>query len=40
MNRERPCVFMMEHASQLVRDPAHLDFGERASLLRLLKASE
>ena len=39
INREHPCVFMLEHASQLVRDPAHLEFSERASLLRLLKAS-
>ena len=38
-NREHPCVFLLEHASQLVRDPAHLEFSERATLLRLLKAS-
>ncbi len=39
MNREHPCVFIIENASQLVRDPMHLEFAERASLLRLLKAS-
>jgi len=38
-NREKPCVFLIEHASQLIREPMHLEFAERASLLRLLKAS-
>ena len=38
-NREHPCVFILEYASQLVRDPIHLDFTERTSMLRLLKAA-
>jgi hypothetical protein len=39
LNREYPCIFVIENASQLIRDPTHLDLTERASLVRLLRAS-
>ena len=39
-NRERPCVFIVEYASQLVRGPSNLQLPERVSFLRLVKAAQ
>jgi hypothetical protein len=38
-NRQRPCLFIIEHASQLLSAPVNLQACERTSFLRLLKAS-
>lgn len=38
-NREKPCVFILEYASQLVRGPSNLQLSERVSFLRLVKAA-
>ena len=38
-NREWPCVFIIENASQLLSTPVTLMQGERVSFLRLLRAS-
>jgi DNA polymerase III delta prime subunit len=38
-NRERPCLFIIEHASQLIGALGHLEMRERSTLLRLLKSS-
>ncbi len=38
-NRERPCLFIIEHASQLIGALGHLEMRERSALLRLLKSS-
>ncbi|HOF86835.1 MAG TPA: AAA family ATPase [Armatimonadota bacterium] len=39
VNRSRPCVFIIENATQLATSPASLNTGERMCFLRLLKAS-
>lgn len=39
VNREKPCVFIIEYASQLVRGPSNLQLSERVSFLRLVKAA-
>lgn len=39
VNREHPCVFIVEYASQLVRGPSNLQLPERVSFLRLVKAA-
>jgi hypothetical protein len=39
LNRQRPCVFIIEHASQLLSLPTGLSATERMAFLRLLKAS-
>ncbi len=39
VNREKPCVFVIEYASQLVRGPSNLQLPERLSFLRLVKAA-
>ncbi|HEY3378435.1 MAG TPA: AAA family ATPase, partial [Armatimonadota bacterium] len=39
MNRTNPCVFIIEHASQLLASPVNLPPAERMGFLRLLKAS-
>lgn len=39
LNRERPCVFILEHASQLLATPTHLTINERLTFLRVLKAA-
>lgn len=38
-NRQTPCVFIIEHASQLLASPVNLPANERISFLRLLRAS-
>lgn len=39
LNRQRPCLFIVEYASQLLATPMNLSAHERSSFLRLLKAS-
>jgi len=39
MNRQHPCVFLIENASQLIGAPVNLQANERVNFLRLLKAS-
>jgi len=38
-NRERPCVFLLEQASQIIGSLDHLEMKERTTLLRLMRAS-
>ena len=40
MNRQHPCVFIIEHASQLISSPVNLLPNERVNFLRLLKSSQ
>lgn len=39
MNRQYPCIFIIEHASQILTSPDSLTADERLSFLRLLKAT-
>ncbi|MEI7831787.1 MAG: AAA family ATPase [bacterium] len=39
VNRQHPCVFIIEHASQLLMSPVNLQPNERINFLRLLKAA-
>ncbi len=39
LNPTRPCVFIVEHASQLARGPSNLQLQERVPFLRLLRAA-
>ena len=39
LNRQHPCVFIIEHGSQLLTAPVNLQQCERINFLRLLKAS-
>jgi flagellar biosynthesis GTPase FlhF len=40
LNRQRPTVFIIEHASQLIGSPVSLQTGERLNFLRMLRSSQ
>jgi len=40
LNRQRPAVFIIEHASQLIGSPISLQAGERMNFLRMLRSSQ